>query len=181
MSDLETIAQPLLTPLILGNSVVVGSEVTKRVIATWGLKTMMMLQFAKADQWSPIPPAHYQFLRTYQRPPQQVEIWIGHYLNEPNDPRPRRIWQDAIYVAFPLEAYFVTMLIGNLVFHFFGHVLGDEVRLRDYTHVRFDPEKFTLPLWPIREGVIEWPPPFTYDRLTIDAFLRDQTGPLDST
>jgi hypothetical protein len=76
MSDLETGMENLLTPWLRGLPTALGLEEQQR-IATWTVKTAMMLQFTRTGI-RPIPPAHFtQLYARKTRPPDHSYVFIG--------------------------------------------------------------------------------------------------------
>jgi hypothetical protein len=63
--------------MIDGNSVTLAQD-QQKLIATWGVKTMMVYQLAHQKDRS-VPDEHYQWLRKRQEPPPLSEVWIGRY------------------------------------------------------------------------------------------------------
>lgn len=84
MSGLEGQAKPVLLPLVRGqvNSL---SYAEQQLVATWAVKTAMMLQFTPIhNAGTVIAPSLYQELYADQdRPPASVVVWIGHEAQQP--------------------------------------------------------------------------------------------------
>jgi hypothetical protein len=66
MCDLEGVAKPLLTPLILGDAADLSKH-DQKLIAFWVTKTAMMLQFIHPVDLRGIPAAHYQYVTSGRR------------------------------------------------------------------------------------------------------------------
>jgi hypothetical protein len=178
MSNLEKRAKPLLLPMIEGRPTVIAEERDKRTLGAWALKTLMMLEYAKPERESLIPRPHCVFLRTYQRPPQQVKVWMGALPAElPNAPRARRFWERATYRKGPLPAsdelklYLGAISIKQLVFRIEGF-FGDDV-VRRYMDKSGRPrlEDLALQIWPPGDDQVKWPPPMLETEESLRAFL----------
>jgi hypothetical protein len=81
MSTLEKQVKPILTPLILGQPVILG-EHEQKILATWIAKTTMVFEFARHRIDVSSSPVQRQHVMKNKEPPHGWNIWIGHYRGE---------------------------------------------------------------------------------------------------
>ncbi len=100
MNRLERAAKPLLLPWIKGNSQSLNLE-QQRLMATWAVKTTMMLQFTQ-DVF-PVPPRHFKQLFARQTsPPDGTYVFIG---IEPDRTALPRAWFRIRFMGFQFDDY----------------------------------------------------------------------------
>src|SRR5258708_4298952 len=80
MGGVEIAAQPFLTPLIKGNSIILG-EAGQKAVATWVTMKTMVAEYFDPKQIA-VPLEERQYLRDHLRPPDNWRIWIGNYERE---------------------------------------------------------------------------------------------------
>jgi hypothetical protein len=80
MSILEERVKPILTPLMLGQSVELGQR-EETILATWITKTVMMFEFAYPKNVSSSTEQRRHVMNN-QEPPPGWHIWIAHYHGE---------------------------------------------------------------------------------------------------
>jgi hypothetical protein len=80
MSDLETRASQLLTPMIDGNGQPLSVE-DQAFLAVWATKTVMMWQTAPSNRRA-IPLAHYRWLHDRLTPPPLTKVRVGRFAAE---------------------------------------------------------------------------------------------------
>jgi hypothetical protein len=78
MSELESVARPILTPMIHGSDRVLLDTARQAVVATWALKTAMMMQLADTSGAS-IPARDFAWVREHQTPPVGVQVLLAAY------------------------------------------------------------------------------------------------------
>ena len=75
MSDLEVKAKPLITPAIQGRPIFLTTIDQQRTVASWGLKTAMMVNCARpGGAQGLVPPEHYQAHKK-KEPPRSIYVW----------------------------------------------------------------------------------------------------------
>lgn len=139
MSDLEMTTKPLLLPWIDGNRTRLD-YVQQEIIATWAIKTAMMLQYSPLHKAGVVIPAsHYEAV--FQRktsPPNSVEVLIG---LEPAQPAgalfglrrldvAREYWGESLTPT--LERYLgyeATLITKGLVLKILGHAGPAQIRM----------------------------------------------------
>jgi hypothetical protein len=78
MSELEGRAQPILTPMILGQQrAIILSPADQQILARWAFKTALMSEFASPKQEVGI--RTYEGFYQHRRPPDQCVIWTAAY------------------------------------------------------------------------------------------------------
>ena len=117
MSELETEARPILSPLIAGEARELDTA-EQATLAAWGTKTAMMLDFIQAK---PLVRSkeHAEFFAS-KRPPRNAHVWLAGY--GPIDFLARaeavtlRFRPPGSRVADLIKEFLVTYRIGHLVF-----------------------------------------------------------------
>jgi hypothetical protein len=153
MSRLETAAKPLLVPMINGRRTTLDKP-QQRTIATWTLKTTMML-----EQMDPEPvdihPKHYPFLYEHGEPPATAWVWIG-----ANDATRwhtfRYAWGLDLHVQeFPgadPNGYVATLAVRHLGLQ----VIGSDIPDAEWEHA--EPFASSVQrIWPFAKSFM-WPP-----------------------
>lgn len=156
MSDLETEARPLLTPLILGRPE--GLNVpAQRVIAAWTVKTAMMFQFTLPPAKA-VPAEQYRWFYEHRRPPPSSHIWVAGY----SGPHVASYRHHGFRMESPsrpvapdmVNGYSATLSIGQLVLHWFNHTLSGDFVLGS----RGEGIENLGRIWPTTGGLVVWPP-----------------------
>ncbi len=171
MNELEKASAPLLTPLILDQGAQTLDASAQASIATWTVKTAMMLIQASTGRKA-IPAEHHRELFRRQQPPSSTQIWLGRYVSE--QPLAQFFSQPLAAPKAPglrlpasAEGYGVTLSIGHLVMQAFGHTLGA-------FSVGIQQQGFTSHLaqiWPPSIAV-RWPPPLGFDEASYAVLER---------
>lgn len=78
MSDLESRAKPYLEPMLDGYGRLLH-ESAQRTLATWALKTSMMVEHTHGAKRHVIPSQEYDHLFTHGKPSERIRIWIAAY------------------------------------------------------------------------------------------------------
>jgi hypothetical protein len=164
MSDLEVAVQPILRPMLKGIARPL-SRADQKTLATWAVKTSMMLEFLDTQVKRPVPGEHYRWLRERQEPPPGTRVFAAGYdgqkyaayywmqtLRIPVDP-------EAEPPALP-NAYYSTLCIGNAVLQ----VLG--ISLPGFGVSNAAPNVF-LPIWPYERPLI-WPGALVLDDAALE-------------
>ena len=161
MSDLESEAQPILGPLILGHSARL-TEHDQNVLARWTFKTVLACDFMYADRaeaksWNtPIPPKTYHDFFESRRPPSpDAIIWMAGYDGD-------RVAQVARYGrGFSRDkdsppttfGYATTLGVGGVVFQVLGWLSGPAL----FSHPGLHHDAFVA-IHPIEPKVFDFPP-----------------------
>jgi hypothetical protein len=152
MSDLETAMEPVLSPWLKGVTSALGLDEQRRV-ATWTVKTAMMLQFTRQGV-KPVPPAHFaQLFARKTSPPDNTYVFIG---TEPDTVYLPRAWlhmgtrpighvdmrglapRSSVYLA-----YEATIIVQHLVLTVIGYD-GPSVQLGRHLTLG----RHTFRIWP---------------------------------
>ena len=120
MSRIEEYSRPLLTPLVLGERRSLSPQ-DQEIAATWGFKTILMLQFLNRADQREIPRDQYRWFFQHQTPPSAARISLGHFSGPLVD---GTYWHSAygpppVGSGTPTE-YQVTFNVGRLLYHAFG-------------------------------------------------------------
>lgn len=159
MSQLEDIAQRVLTPLILGRPGTIEA-IDHAAIATWVQKTALVAMLLSSDEQRSngygFAPSTYRALyeiRDRKEPLDATQTWVGHYQGAPNN-WAVRVTPICICIAGTPEpelpqGYISTIALGQLILQdlrFINSALGIEMN-----------SAVEMPkLWPSRAPV-EWP------------------------
>ncbi len=159
MSDLETSAKPLLLPWIDGTRARLLYE-QQQTIATWAIKTTMMLQYTPMHRGGVvIPETHYHALEDQRtRPPDGVEVLIG---LEPEQPpgalfglRPMVVvqqgWSGLAPTLGKYMGYEATLIARGLVLKVLGHIGPPGTQTTK--EFGFDHDLALNQIWPVRSS-----------------------------
>lgn len=178
MSDLEKASKPLLVPPITKVPVAFDGP-AQRIVATWALKTCLVLQASQMD--TPIAaPALFAYLRAHRAPPPQVTVWLASHYRARHDPlnsiwiqRPLSLAEPADPNLTPVHGFgFLNFLaVGGIAFVVVGH------RYRNAAEVTYDGslDESLIKIWP-PTGVVSWPPRYMLDRDLIDLLTVAPNG-----
>jgi hypothetical protein len=163
LSELEVRAQALLSDRIRGFPawLTVGDKVT---IATWAVKTLMLVARVAREHSSAVPVEHYRRFGEVRRPLHEHFVWLGAY-----QPRAREsmFHVQTFGVRSGGGAYYCTLQAGCVVLHVFGHDLAEPQRV-----TAPGGESYTWQLWPEQPFDVSWPPPSALDADSIRRVLE---------
>lgn len=125
MSHLEEVAKPYFGTMLHGR----GRHLYKpaqTTLASWALKTSMVIVASQAKDEAVIPRADHRYLREHGKPPAMVRVWIGAYAGT----------HPALSDSYGIEAvtaadgelrriWGMTVTFGPVSFHVFGSDLPD--------------------------------------------------------
>jgi hypothetical protein len=126
MSRIEEATKPLLTPLILGESIT-ASQDERKLLATWALLRVIMAEYTGPRQIS-VPDAHRRWIFKEKQPPRHgVYVWVAGYAGDDSagfySHAPIATHKDKWGRGFKPErinAYGVTFGIYKVIFQVFG-------------------------------------------------------------
>lgn len=153
MSRLETAARPILRPMLKG----IGRPISQKdqgTLATWAVKTAMMLEFLDTEHMPVIPKEHYHFLKAEQLPPADTAVFLGAYRGGRYD---GYYWLQTLRLPDKPEspirpnAYFATLCVGHVVLQVVG------ITIPGFTLENRMPNVFTR-IWPADVPSVLWPP-----------------------
>ncbi len=176
MSVLENRFKGLCGEAILGRTPMVLTPSEQRVVATWAVKTALLMELAYRflGEHAYAPPTNLAFLyaRRGRKPPpgDDTRVWIGAVgagwrdvwhqasaflpANDEAEPSDRTGW------------YLATVAVGHLVLHVFGRdihpYVSNPASAARITPVWDLPEVWSqhlLPIWPVTVDYVSWPPP----------------------
>jgi len=83
MAQLESLAKSILVPMLAGEPAVLDQE-RQRVLATWALKTAIIVDHAQRPPWKPTSmPAEYRHIAQTSSPSNNVAVWLASSLEPP--------------------------------------------------------------------------------------------------
>ena len=152
LSVLEKDIQPVLGPLIEGKERTLAPD-EQRLLATWAVKTALMLDLASGNPL--IATGFYYDLRLRRCPlPSQV-VWLGAYRDSQY-----AAWasHQALHVGIstiePPNAFVSTFTAFRAVFQVVGHLTRGNMNLDDRRLLAAALAR----IWPPRDEPIDWPP-----------------------
>jgi hypothetical protein len=160
MSDLESLAQPVIGPLIhdVGFNL---DEWAQLVISIWAVKTAMVLESASTLRPGFYTQAERKGLSQCAFPANTV-VWVGRYSHsyclfavdhKLNNPTNESIFE---------EATVVTFAIGRLAIQVLTHRLKPRVRAQGLLPPQTKQfGRFFSQIWPTRSCAVTWPPKFS--------------------
>jgi hypothetical protein len=160
MSELEVAVEPIIYRAIQGEPVA-WHEYRQATVATWALKTAMMIEQSDPPDKRTIPLRIYPMFRWYLRPTTMTAVWTAHYTGAEPHHFGRGLLRAAVMgpegPVEPDEAepYAAVLTVGQLAFGIVGHLVKGAA-----IHEPQTPS--VLPkirrIWPPREARSEWPP-----------------------
>lgn len=164
MSELETLTQPIVTPLILGESATLDIE-EQITIATWGIKASMLWEPASGVNPGFYTEADRRWVYEEAMPPFRTSIWIAKYAGgidkgllgfSTNRSYARRS-------GAPIHGRLTTMLFGHLVIQTMSLHIDDPgpmmLRAQMSPGPWEDEGVADVRVWPEASDGVRWPPP----------------------
>jgi hypothetical protein len=130
-NEIETDAQPVLMPLILGNHATPDAS-EQTTLAIWAIKTVLMLQMTHKDNRRSVAVEDFHWFRQHRWPLPNEQIWIAHYDGTGDWPVSYHHYGFLLYdpattnaVDSPdnVNGHVVALSVGHLVFVAFGHTI----------------------------------------------------------
>jgi hypothetical protein len=161
MSDLEQQVAPILTPLIRGGEATLDLP-TQHLVATWAIKTMLMLRLVTADKDdAELDNGMYRWLREHVAPPPAEQVWAAAYAGEGQWPISFHYYP--VTIAHPAQpfpdapnAHVAAFSVGHLAFGLAGHRLPGGPAATPSL-----PAQTLRALWPAYGADVLLPPPET--------------------
>ncbi len=177
MSLLEEQAKPILTPMIMGEIPVRLTPASQLILATWAVKTALMLDCLNTERQRVYPASVYSSFFQDRHPAPQTAVWVGAYW----DPRPRFYAStQPIEMAQPPEYTREGIVIGgraykkgvlstfaaNAAVFQIANMLDQTVAIRDVP----DPPG-AIHIWPQTGVTFDWPlNKLAFDDAVLEAF-----------
>lgn len=160
MSDLEAQAQPILTPMVLGEARVLNAT-DQHLLATWATKTALTMQGANIGGERMLSSEQYRWFGEHRAPLPSSHVWLCHWRARPEQPLVIHQWGMTVQkLGEPepkegdaLNGFGIVFTIGYVAFWLAGYELPGAPRTRassDDTH---------LLIWPALGPTVRWPPP----------------------
>jgi hypothetical protein len=166
LSELETVASPIIGPLLLGEPTSLTTE-EQRVVSFWSYKTVLLLQMIRAKEDRPIPARRFREAFELGRPPADVRIWLG----LPHGNNAMHEGSTEINLANDRHAvpgFFTAVAIGRLLILCAGRLRSGPEQLR-IGH-KTDP-RIAIDIWPASLRARYWPPPEPVADLRLKALV----------
>jgi hypothetical protein len=169
MSRLETAVQPILRPMLKGIALRL-SEAEQAVLATWAVKTAMMLACTDRDSTKVPRREDYGHLRIHQVPPPGTRVilssyrgtkWAAYYFSQGLSIPPK----GTTTLPKVPTAYFSTVCVGQVVFQVFGITAKGEFGLHNAASGRL------AQIWPY-ERPLTWPPEHPLSDAELERFSQ---------
>jgi hypothetical protein len=165
MSDLETSVQPILGPMLKGETRVISAP-EQHVLATWAMKTMLAMQGINLGGTRFVSPEQYRWFGEHQTPLSGSYVWLAHYTEAGVTPAmtENRIliheWaltvqppgQPSPQPDDPLNAFQVVFTIGPVVFWMVRYELPEPGLIQTAS------DDAHLLIWPALGPDVSWPP-----------------------
>jgi hypothetical protein len=180
MAELEERARDLLTPMLAGRGrrLHAGGQQT---LATWALKTALMLEHTRGLQARSFPTQLYHDLYTRREPPASVRVWMASYAGDV-PAFGQSYGLDVDLAQSPdrgvRDIFGATVGFGPVAFQVFGSSIAGLV-----DEIRIGAPPVVHQIWP-GEGSFTWTPSLGFDDGALIAFsdvivddLRRRAGP----
>jgi hypothetical protein len=161
MNKLEEAARPYLTPLILGQTLMI-EPAAQCVISEWIALKAMVMSFDTVTLSSPIPEEACHSFKETLTLGSGWDIWIGYYAGAALRAHyaSRTLYESVNLPGEPVtiptvndrNTYVLVLVIGKLFIHAGWSALN---LFPQHTHNQLAPS--LLPLWPLRDRPIGWP------------------------
>ena len=178
MSDLETIIEPMLTPLINGRKGTVSVKQQKAIVV-WILKCAMIFDSMEGDESFYDKVERFHFRETLD-PGSYTQFWIGHYAGDFLGFLTRYGTKSNPQSLPPWKANIFTMAFGHVVFQMLDVRFAKDTHKRSFTVEAYGQwSKRIVDVLVHPYHPIEWPPNLSFDDIhhTVDQFA-DRFGKL---
>ena len=163
MSELESAAQSILTPMLRDEARVL-SAVEQHTVATWAVKTMLTVQGTNIGGESFVPVAEYRWFYEHRTPLLGSNVWLCRYGDRTRWPLSvhqygitvRPGGDPAPQVGEPINGYGVAFAVGPVAWWLFGHDVP-------VTDMKSGSDDAHLLIWPALGPDIRWPPLHTLE------------------
>jgi hypothetical protein len=169
MSDLETRAQSVLSSLIGGVAVSLAID-AQLLLGVWITKTAMLLEQVETITSTPFFSAdelrRFAFGDTLE-PPCRAAIWLGAYQGDSVAVADlANLTLTAQQNSSVSEGVVTTFAVGALLCQMLVHRAGEGVGRSNIVSLAMqkgDWSRALVPIWPIQDDVIAWPPYYAFD------------------
>jgi hypothetical protein len=173
MSDLEGDAQPILTPLIRGETATLD-EAEQQLVAFWSIKTAMMLEFLHPLRLRSIPAAHYEYVYQRRKPPPKTRISLRAHdgrevIRTRHLARGHFVGTDG-----PPNVYTVVIIAGRMIIDLIGWLIPDDELVS--IDSRWTPTGRRI--WPPGPGSITYPADEVIASADLWTFCNEAVGRL---
>jgi hypothetical protein len=165
MSELESAAEPILGPMLRGETKILAAP-EQHTLATWALKTMLVMQGMNMGAPRIVSPERYRWFGEHRTPLSGTYVWLAQYagsgvskdhtetvvishewgttVTTPGEPLPQE--------GDPINAFQAVFVIGSVVFWLVGYDLPEP------PEVRVGSDDAHLLIWPALGPNVAWPP-----------------------
>ncbi|HEU5161338.1 MAG TPA: hypothetical protein VFU43_30375 [Streptosporangiaceae bacterium] len=161
MAVLEKNTKDVLLALVYETRLVDQRE--QAVLAFWAVKVALLLD---ASNSKPVVPRGFgHSLMIQKRPHRGMHVWVAAY-NDGSDALAAHQWKIMAESDNEVIALCVTFAVGRVVFQVLIPFLeGTLAPLEDFGGS-------VLPIWPVQLDMIDWPPPYYFDRDSLVALAK---------
>jgi hypothetical protein len=168
MSDLETVARPIIGPLTQDFAGWLSRE-QQRIVACWAVKTAMVFEgINDPARWFYSDTERASFVSPSAPPPGTTLIWIGRYAHsDASYGQGRRLGGDNQGVLH--EGYATTFALGRLVIQILTMRLKERLDVRltlDIKRGRWNDS--LVKIWPVGAPSVWWPPSLSFGTSWMD-------------
>jgi predicted alpha/beta hydrolase family esterase len=169
MAALESAVAPIMGPMIRGELVTVGLG-AQLLLATWCVKTALVLEFLRSDFLVATPDIRQALMRD-QRPPETFRVRLAQIDDPTRHPLRFQTLVGSTEQGPQAKADGLcsTLLIGNLVVQVWG---GEGAGPIDLTKAGTAISNAVM-IWPPVPGVASWPPRVALNEETAEVFMRE--------
>lgn len=164
MHDLEAAFRSVMLSAVTGKAIHPGEELTldqpaQVVVATWGLKTWLLLELALKHVRNGAVESRdlMRYMCERRQPPEQIQVFIS--LKESDWGDPARLM--TVGIPRPPDdpiAVMALFAIGFLAFYFYVPAIIDGTAQAAPLEVRGDLSQALSQIWPLQASTIRWPP-----------------------
>jgi hypothetical protein len=162
MSDLESRAKPVLTPLVQGASGYLDAS-DQATIAAWGAKTALALHLTTPEKVAPVE--HYREIASTGLPPKQTLVWLAAHDARAIDAYHRSHVLSFDGATMRVAGYATTIAISRVVIQVVGYVATDRLEVVKGGRWRGATIRIRPP-----SGIVSWPPRDVFDQAALAAF-----------
>ena len=167
LHDLEFVARPLLTRLVMGEPTDLATD-QQKTVATWAYKTALLFQLLRAADARAIPLHRFRELFSLRRPTAEARVWLGAAVGN-NAMRETSTEVNMVNVQHEVPGFFSALALGRLLILCAGRLFPGPEQLQPGSRGR---TTMTVPVWPASLRSVRWPPPKALENLEAKHLVR---------
>jgi hypothetical protein len=174
---LERNVKPILAPMAASDQWEPLDQPGQELIATWTVKTIKLFELAnhrkhpasRLIDGSPASGQELATLRTEKKPPQHLQVWLGHWDSQTAMPGIREASGAPLRTSegSSVEWHLTTLTLGRVAFQVFtdDHAAEQHETSPRNVNLPTSMERALIRIWPSRPAQqISWPPPAFTDK-----------------